>query len=244
MREHKRFLLLILIMANSSLIVAGIAIFMLYHAAFEEERVRLVETVQSQARLIEAVARFDAVYSKDYPGGWEDATLSQIIDAHDHYKGFSETGEFTLARREGDSIVFLLSHRHYDLKYPKPVPFDSELAEPMRRALLGHSGTVVGLDYRGEVVLAAHEPVAGINCGIVAKIDMAEIRAPFVRAGVLAGGLAILVVLSGAALFLRVSNPMIKRLEEHTSRLANANEQLKEEIDDRYGFGRTRNLLG
>jgi len=220
-------------MATSSLIVAGITIFVLYRAAYEEERARLVETAQSQARLIEAIARFDAMYINEYPGGWEDATLSQIIDAHDHYKGFSETGEFTLARREGDSIVFLLSHRHYDLENLKPVPFDSELAEPMRRALLGVSGTVVGFDYRGEVVLAAHEPVAELNLGIVAKIDLAEIRAPFVRAGVIAGAFAVLVVLAGATLFLRISNPMIKRLEEHTAELAKANEQLKQEIDER-----------
>ena len=233
MSERKRVLLLILIMATASLIVAGIAIFMLYHAAFEEERARLVETAQSQARLIEAVARFDAAYSSDYPKGWEEATLSQIVDAHKHYKGFGETGEFTLATRKGNSIVFLLSHRHYDLKYPKPVPFTSELAEPMRRALSGLSGTVVGFDYRGEVVLAAHEPVAVINCGIVAKIDLAEIRAPFVRAGVIAGALAVLVVLAGATLFLRISNPMIKRLEEHSAELAKANEQLKREIDER-----------
>ncbi|NIS79956.1 MAG: PAS domain S-box protein, partial [Anaerolineales bacterium] len=165
--------------------------------------------------------------------GWEDATLSQIIDAHDHYKGFGETGEFTLARREGDSIVFLLSHRHYDLENPKPVPFDSKLAEPMRRALLGVSGTVVGFDYRGEVVLAAHEPVSGINYGIVTKIDLAEIRAPFVRAGIIAAGLAIFVVFSGAVSFLRISNPIIKRLEKHTAELAKANEQLKQEIDER-----------
>ena len=233
MREHKRVLLLILIMATASLIVAGIATSMLYRAAFEEERSRLVEVAQSQARLIEAVARFDAAYSSDYPEGSVEATLSQIVDAHKHYRGFGETGEFTLARREGDSIVFLLSHRHYDLKYPKPVPFDSELAEPMRRALLGLSGTVVGLDYRGEVVLAAHEPVAELNLGIVAKIDLAEIRRPFVRAGVITGAFAVLVVLAGATLFLRISDPMIKRLETHTAELVEANEQLKREIGER-----------
>jgi len=56
-------------------------------------------------------------------------------------------------------MIFLLAHRYYDLDDPKPVPWDSKLAEPMRLALSGKSGTIVGLDYRGEKVLAAFEPV-------------------------------------------------------------------------------------
>jgi len=51
-------------------------------------------------------------------GGASVATLSQIIDAHKHYEGFGETGEFTLARREGDKIVFILSHRHFNRESP------------------------------------------------------------------------------------------------------------------------------
>jgi PAS domain S-box-containing protein len=220
-------------MATACLTVGGIAIFLLYRTAFEEERARLVETAQSHARLIEAVARFDAIYSKDYPAGPEKATLSQIADAHEHYRGFGKTGEFTLARHEKDHIVFLLSHRHLDLQSPKPVLFRSPLAEPMRRALSGLSGTVLGLDYRGQKVLAAHEPVQELDWGIVAKIDLAEVREPFVRAGAVAVGIALLVVLAGAGLFVRISTPIIKDLEERSVSLTTANEELKREIAER-----------
>jgi hypothetical protein len=131
MSERKRIFFLILIMITVSLVLVGTTIYVLYRTAFEEQRERLVETAQSQARLIEAVARFDAIYSRDYPEGSAAATLSQMTEAHQHYKGFGKTGEFTLARREGGNIAFLLSHRHYDLDNPKPLSFDSELAEPM-----------------------------------------------------------------------------------------------------------------
>jgi len=137
---------LIAIMTAVSLIVTLVTITTLYRTAINEETARLVETAQSQARLIEAVARFDIIYSTDYPGGPEAATLDQITDAHEHYAGFGETGEFTLSRKEGDKMVFLLSHRHSDLEKPKPVPFNSELAAPMRFALSGKSGTVIGPD--------------------------------------------------------------------------------------------------
>jgi len=232
MSERKRVFVLLFIMTISSLIVAGIAISMLYRAALKEEHARLVETAQSQARLIEAVARFDARYSRDYPGGPIAATLSQVTDAHEKYRGFGETGEFTLAKRVKNNILFLLSHRHHDLEHQKPVSFDSELAEPMRRALSGLSGTLMGSDYRGELVLAAHEPVAELGLGIVAKIDLAEVRSPFVRAGIIAISLAVLVVLAGAGLFLYISNPMIKSLEEHSQKLEKMVEALRKARDE------------
>ncbi len=192
--------------------------YILYNTSIAEERERLTEAAQSQARLVEAIARFDAVHSKDYPEGSRAATLSQVIDAHSQYSGFGETGEFTMARREGDSIVFLLSHRRLDLLHPKPVPFNSELAEPMRRALSGDSGTLIGLDYRGELVLASYEPVKELDLGIVAKIDLAEIRAPFIRAGLISGGFALLAVVLGAWLFTRITGPMILRIQASEER--------------------------
>ncbi len=98
-------------------------------------------------------------------------------------------------------------------------PFHSELAEPMRRALSGRSGTVVGHDCWGEPVLSAYEPVALLNLGIVARIDMAEVRAPFLRAAVAAALVALLVVLLGSGFFVRISSPMIRRLQEYSQKL-------------------------
>ncbi len=224
MKNRKKILLLsVLIMTCVAVVVGAISLFGLYRAAFEQQRERLVETVHSRARLVEAVAQFDAEFSAtDVPGGFEAATLSQLVRAHEQFRGFGQTGEFTLARREGDRIVFLLRHRHADLDNPRPIPLDSELAEPMRRALSGESGTVIGLDYRGEKVLAAYEPVGIVNWGMVAKIDLAEIRGAFVRTGgaVVAVGLAI--ILAGALLFLRSTDPLVKRLEGSEARLRRA----------------------
>ena len=219
-RPVTRILFLILIMSAVSLAATTTAIIALYEAAFAEQRERLIETVRSRARMIEAVARFDSAYSSGrIPGGAIEATLSQIREAHRNFAGFGETGEFTLAKRMGDQIVFLLRHRHHDLDRPEPVPLSSELAEPMRRALSGASGIVTGLDYRGERTLAAYEPVAELGMGLVAKIDLAEIRRPFIRAALLAGGVSTGFVLLGALLFWIVSNPLIQRVHESAARL-------------------------
>lgn len=61
--DRRRASLLILIMVAIASGVAGMTISVLYKAAFDQERERLVETAQSQARLVEAVARFDDQYS-------------------------------------------------------------------------------------------------------------------------------------------------------------------------------------
>lgn len=206
-------------MAAASLLVAGVTQYFLYRAAVEAETARLVETVKSQARLMEAIVRFNAGLDHDpHAQDVAAATLRQVVDAHRHYEGLGKTGEFTLARRDGDTIVFLLSHRHFDLDNPRPVPLKSQLAEPMRRALLGGSGSLVGPDYRGQRVLAAYEPVEGLGWGIVAKIDLAEIRAPFVRAGTIAGLSALAVIVVGAAFFASVTNSLLRRLEESEAR--------------------------
>jgi PAS domain S-box-containing protein len=227
MDEKKRVFTLMFILAGACLLIAGITIALLYQTAFEEQREVLVATAQSQARLIEAMADFDSKNSPEYPGGSEKATLSQIIEAHKKYRGIGETGEFTLAKREGDNIVFLLSHRYHDYDTPQPVLMNSELAEPMRRALSGFSGTMIGLDYRGKTVLAAYEPVAGTGYGIVAKIDLEEIRAPFIEAGFSILIITLTVVFSGSLLFLYTTDPIMKRVREDSQRLKEYSENLE-----------------
>ena len=235
MVEKHRLLLLVAILMAVAMAATGIALAVLYKTSLAQTRARLVEAVQSQARLLEAVARFNQQY------GLEDmaytATLVELEDAHSRFQGFGETGEFSLGRRIDDSIEFVLRHRHSQLAHPVPVAFDSELAEPMRRALSGKSGCITIPDYRGEVVLAAYEPVGVLDLGIVAQIDVAEIRAPFVKAGALAAAAAAVLVVLGAVLFWRITDPLIRHLEnrvaERTDDLARANRDLQSEIAER-----------
>ncbi len=227
MNPRKRIFLLILIMSSIVIIVESITLGILYNTAIDEEANRLVETAKSQARMIEAVARFDKKYSSDYPHGTRQATLDQIRDAHKKYLGFGRTGEFTLSARENDRIVFLLNHRHHDLSNPRPIPWNSGLAEPMRLALSGRSGTIIGLDYRGERVLAAYEPVGELNLGIVAKIDLSEVRAPFVKSGFISAFIALFLIVSGAAIFITITNPLIVKLQDTVSLLEQTLSEVK-----------------
>jgi hypothetical protein len=103
----------------------------------------------------------------------------------------------------------------------------------MRRALAGESGTVIGLDYRGKIVLAAHEFVALLDLGLVAKIDLAEVRAPFVKAGLLGAVLALVIIALGAGFLMVSVNPLIVRVEQRSNQLGQAYGQLREEMGRR-----------
>ncbi|RKZ41402.1 MAG: hypothetical protein DRQ49_05180 [Gammaproteobacteria bacterium] len=228
MNEKIRFITLALIMTSVALIIGGVAIGILYNTAFEQKRADLIETAKSQARLIEAIARFDEKHvrqmhtqklkSSKYAADSTAATISQIIDAHKNYKGWGKTGKFTLARREGDKIVFLLRHYQEQTDKPAAISFHSNLAEPMQLALSGLSGTVIGLDDQGKRVLAAHEPVAILNLGIVAKINLSEIRKPFLQALRIVLFIAFMTIAAGTILFFAISNPIIKEIEANEKR--------------------------
>jgi len=196
-------------------VVSTITLRELYSVAFDEERTRLVDSVRIQARLIEAIAQHER---EEHPG--EESIifaiiLDQIEKGYGQVSGSSETGEFTLAKREGDRIRFLLRQKHHDQVSPLEIPLDSDVAEPMRRALTGNSGTIVGFDYRGQRVLAAHEPLDVFDLGVVAKVDMAEIRKPFVEAGLLVFLIGVILISIAALLFLRIGFPVVRLQEEH-----------------------------
>ena len=215
MTERKRIFSLIVIMTVSSLMIAGITMSVLYHTAVETQKARIVVSAKERAGLMESVARFNVIHNSDHPGGAYAATLSQITDCYRQFGSFGKTGELVLVKKEGNTIVFLLSHQQDRLVRLNPIPFDSKLAEPMRRALSGLSGGMIGLDYKGNLVLAAYEPVAVLNLGLVTKIDMAEVREPFIIAGLTAVFFTILIVLLSTGIFIRITRPMIKDNERH-----------------------------
>ena len=192
----------------------AVAITVLYETAFEQERAHLIQTAEDQAHLMEAVARFDQSHGDGLPRSSEADTLSQIRNAFDHYPSDGEIAEITVAQLMGDEIVYLVTHGSPGAEGVAPIPFDSNLAEPMRRALAGHSGSVIGLDYRGVAVLGAYHPVPLLEAGVVAKMDLAEIRAPFLRGAAMVIGLALVLILVGALVFLRLTNPIVRHLNE------------------------------
>jgi hypothetical protein len=109
--ESKPALLLILVMTVVAGGVGATMLGILYHAAFEEERQRLLETVRCTTSVLEASAAFfGATEEYGVPGGTEAAVLALIRDAHARYERFGAGADMALTKRRGDDIVFLLEH--------------------------------------------------------------------------------------------------------------------------------------
>ena len=217
--QRWRVLALIAIMVVVAVATTVIAFSVLYHAALDVERQRLAVNAQTEARWLESMARFELEEHRGDRHAAEREALILFLDAHRSFQLFGRTRETVLARREGDQIAFLMRHGKGSPEAHNRMPFDGVLAQPMYRALQGLSGTMIGLDHDGVQVLAAYERVAALDLGIVTKVDMAEVRAPFVRAGLLAAILSIGLVTAGALLSVTISRPIVRELEEHSRHL-------------------------
>lgn len=219
---HRRIFRLIVFMSLVAVATILISISILYRAAFQEQGILLSQTARSQELLIEAIVRTVARFKPgDETGNAQASILDEILGSHLKIEGFGETGEIVIGKRKGEQIVLLHYQENKEGEYLPPVDFQSKLAEPMRRALSGESGTIVGPDYDGIPVLAAYEYLESLDLGIVAKKDLAELRKPFFWAGIWTAGGALVISLLGIFFILRVSNPLIRNLETTLSRLQN-----------------------
>lgn len=207
---------LIGIMVTMIILIISMSIYGLYNIGCEQQKQRLMEIVQNQSVMIEAIVKHHSGHEyKNMDQTVEKNLIDTMKHAHEHFKGFGETGEFTLAKLDGESIVFLHHNRHKPDDPTEVVPFLSKLAEPMRRALNGESGDMLGLDYLGHQVLAAYSPVHDTGLGIVAKIDMSEIRSPYVNAVIygLFGGFALIII--GSLFVFHFTEPLLNELEQN-----------------------------
>lgn len=155
------------------------------------------------------------------PGGDETEALRHAGEVYERLNKMAGTGAMALGRYQGDEMVLLLSTRqNLSGEGSLAVPVDSILAKPMGLALLGQSGTIIQLDDQGEEVLAAYTPFAGHGWGLVGTIDMGEVRAPLIRASMLASAISVVIVLLSSLFILVVFDPMLRRLASRTTDLA------------------------
>lgn len=235
MNETRRLTTLVGLMAVMAVGLAIVSTYMFYTAYFEQQRQRLAELASSQAQLIETIARDAQAIDETEPKlGVREKAFKLVTEANKRFEGIGDTGEFVLAYLDGESMHWLSRPHFADRDLPAPVAYpEATIAAPLREAFEGKSGAVIGSDHRDVEVLAAYEPVSVLSLGIVAKMDMAEIRTPFIQAGALFSALGLLSVLLTSFGVFKVGQANIKRLKNLVSELTTSYETQELLVEER-----------
>jgi putative nucleotidyltransferase with HDIG domain len=176
-----------LVIFLSTLVVASmgtalVVIYILYSAALGDKSNQLLLSASSVAHVVDATLVLRPDINRD-----ELVSVFQTAMEKMGNKGLGDTGELTFGRVEDTDILFLTKRRHATEGISKDatslnnlrLPLVSDNAAPMRKALNGQTGTTMALDYRGEVVIAGYAPITEVGWGVVTKIDISEVRRPF-----------------------------------------------------------------
>jgi len=218
MNGRQRVLILIAIMSAITLSVTVISIATLYDAALEQQRERMQDAAEAYATVVRAAARAAGPVQDNY-------TIADVLEVTlDMMPPRDPTGsdqgrshnEFVLAERQGDDISFLFLHEADQAGEYKinRIAFDSEFGEPMRRALSGESGTIVGLDLRGKEVLAGFTAIGELGLGVVVKIGLQDLRRPYIQTAVVATLISGALIIFGMGLIHRIGMSFVQTAEE------------------------------
>lgn len=194
--------------------VGGIAAYSLYRAALKHNAEFLSAVVRAERTLATQVFE-DAL--ADLGGDTASALgllTERLRSANRDFVGFGATGELTVGRHSGDTLLIEVGIRGDSVRLPEPVLLPSPLAIPMQRALRGDTGVSEETDYSGARVLAAYGPIPGTGLAVTAKMDLWEIRRPHLRAAVSAGLVAGALILLALYLARGVARDLLAEIEE------------------------------
>jgi HAMP domain-containing protein len=163
--------------------------------------------------------------------------LKRFFRLINDFTGLGKTGETMVGKRIKDEIVFMAPTRHDDdAALNRTIAPDSEVAQEVRDAARGGSGSGVVSDYRGVRVYAAWYGVPSLEWGLIAKIDHAEAVAPLAAAryrilalALLVAGLVVLASLGAARALVRP----LGELKEAADKISKGNFDV--ELDIRSG---------
>jgi len=207
----------------AAIAASGVVLWQLYRTAFAQQRDGLLQTAEHQARLIESVTAFDEDQSLLRGGTPEEGRQNTLEQIRNALRAERNPGliEEVIGVRDGDAIVFQVSDHLVQENRTVRIPWDDpRYGEPMRRALRGETGTVVGPDYEGKPVLAAYTPLRGLDAGLVIKTPMAAIHTPFLKAAFTGGGIALLAIMGGFGASVLIARAINRQADEREAQHA------------------------
>ena len=220
---------LIISMALVALVTTAVTLLILYRTAYKQTMSELQETTETLASIAEAVAKFDIKFSAHtHPEGSRGATLSQLEEGLKGIRHAYATAELTIGKREDNDIVVMRHDPTQGIETVTQGKFEGNHLIPLTLALQGQRGSTEMRDYRGIEVLAGYAPVPSLDIGLVYKIDLQEIRAPFIHAAIWSVCIALLIICLGAASFVVLSRPLARQAQANNRIVRDALTRLNE----------------
>ena len=226
MSEQSRALLIISTIVVIIIVSVLSATSMFYQSAFKAARIQLIDSVKLHKSAIQALIIHEHDFINEAPSNQHESALSDYIQLIANTRKENPDQELELAKKSGENIEFLFSHHKSQTGKPGIILFHSQNAEPMRLALQGKSGTVIGRDYKGELVLAAYENIKN-DLGLVEKINITAIRAPFIKSAFYLSAIISLLVILASFIITRLGNPIIVNLRNSLSELTRSEQKLR-----------------
>ncbi len=209
--DSNRIVMIIAIMALMAYGIAGLAIWVIYEARLKQYSQNLLGAAQNKVALLNYITRehiarehtTSSPHSADGHIHYEDIDSQDRAKILEHFAeavtgsgSFRATGENVLGYTLNGKL-YIHTSRQEPGSEPYVVNTGAPVAEPLKRALAGESGSLMARDYRNEKVIAAMVPLPEIDAAMVVKMDMSEFSAPYRRAIfiTLAGG-TVLIILS------------------------------------------------
>jgi len=206
MRVRRSLLMVPLIVIGTGAVVGGVVAAELHGALVRQQRRHLLGVVQRRAGLVEALAETAAGVAARGQGDRLSGLLG-TVDPVDH------TGTLLVAQTPDGRLL------PAGPGVPPEENTSTPLAEPLRRALAGRSGTMTVRDGGGRPMLVAYGPVRGLGWGVAAAGHLPGWRVPLCRAVLTTALLALVLAAVAARLVIRAARPPAGRLGENEATL-------------------------
>lgn len=196
--SNRRLLSLAIILIVSNLLITGVSLIIIYHKSISSLETTLIDIVERQKSLVTTIHE---------QGKNENEIIQFIKKMREKHYGIGKNGEFVIAKYSGGYVNFLLAKNkksQFNLNNIKGYGL------PMRLALQGKTGFIIGDDYNGVKVYAAYTYFSDFKWGIVAKIPTAEVNQPYYEALFITLFISILLISFCVFLFVKLSNPIVK----------------------------------
>jgi PAS domain S-box-containing protein len=218
--DRQRILKIVVVATVLILFISAFVLGWLYLGAIEYEKDRLAHLSIMHVHHLEAMSQTVS--------GWEEWAVSQeffadriqqLFDSQKDQHRFGQTGEMILIRRQEDGGVDFSGPPRVHSRMSQSLLLAGKSSSQLQLDFSGNSWTQTLPDDRGNVVLAAYEPLFGLPMGVVAKVNIQEIQLPYLIVGGVTWLLEIGIMMLAGLMLVRPKNPTGQHLPEDEEKI-------------------------